>query len=107
MPKPPANPNEQECPACNGTGYPVVMQPVRPGRKIYPAPCKKCGARDGYQRTPAEAALHINAIMSPIPTRVYKPATVTPSQTSATTLSGGSLICLRVTELLRAIVQPK
>jgi hypothetical protein len=24
------------------------------------------------------AALHINTIMSPIPTRVYKPATVTP-----------------------------
>jgi transcription elongation factor Elf1 len=41
MPKPPANPNEQECPAC--TGYPVVKQPVQAGGKIYPAPCKNCG----------------------------------------------------------------
>ena len=49
----------------------------------------------------------MNAIMSPIPTRVYKPATVTPRQTSAMTLSGSSLICLRDTALLRAIVQPK
>jgi DnaJ-class molecular chaperone len=45
MRKPPAKPTEQECPACNGTGYPVVMQPVQPGRKIYPAPCKKCGGK--------------------------------------------------------------
>jgi len=36
---------ETKCPACNGTGYPVVMQPVQPGRKIYPAPCKKCGGK--------------------------------------------------------------
>jgi hypothetical protein len=43
MRKPPANPTEQKCPACNGTGYSVVMQPVRPGRKIYPAPRQKCG----------------------------------------------------------------
>jgi DnaJ-class molecular chaperone len=55
MRKPPANPNEQECPACNGTGYPVVMQPVRPGRKIYPAPCKKCG---GKGRIPEDARRH-------------------------------------------------
>src|SRR5260370_4364296 len=58
-------------------------------------------------RPPTEAALHMNAIMSPIPTRMYKPATVTLRYTSAMTLSGGSLICLRVTDLLRAIVQPK
>ncbi len=37
--------SETKCPACNGTGYPVVMQPVQPGRKIYPAPCKKCGGK--------------------------------------------------------------
>jgi DnaJ-class molecular chaperone len=36
---------ETKCPACNGTGYPVVMQPVQPGRKIYPAPCKECGGK--------------------------------------------------------------
>ena len=31
--KAPANPTEQECPACNGTGYPVVTQPVYRGAK--------------------------------------------------------------------------
>jgi len=36
--------NEHTC-ACNGTGYPVVMQPVQPGRKIYPAQCKACGGK--------------------------------------------------------------
>jgi len=36
---------EIKCPACNGTGYPMVMQPVQPGRKIYPAKCKKCGGK--------------------------------------------------------------
>jgi DnaJ-class molecular chaperone len=45
MRKPPANPTEQECPACNGTGNLLVVQPVRPGRKIYPPPCNKCGGR--------------------------------------------------------------
>jgi hypothetical protein len=49
----------------------------------------------------AEAALHINAIMSPIPTRVYKPATVTPRQTLAMTLSGWSLVSLPGTALLQ------
>jgi DnaJ-class molecular chaperone len=38
MRKPPAKPTEQECPVCNGTGYPGV-------RKIYPAPCRKCGGK--------------------------------------------------------------
>jgi DnaJ-class molecular chaperone len=36
---------EHVCPACNGTGYPVVMQPVRPGRKIYPVKCKVCDGK--------------------------------------------------------------
>jgi DnaJ-class molecular chaperone len=34
--------NEHTCPACNGTGFPVIAQPVRPDRKIYPAKCKAC-----------------------------------------------------------------
>jgi DnaJ-class molecular chaperone len=33
---------ELKCPACGGTGFPIVAQPAEPGRKIYPAPCKKC-----------------------------------------------------------------
>jgi DnaJ-class molecular chaperone len=45
MKKPAANPAEQKCPACNGTGFPKVVQPVRPGRRIYPAPCKMCGGK--------------------------------------------------------------
>src|SRR3979490_1345445 len=45
MKKPSTKPTEHKCPACNGTGYPVVTRPVRPGRKIYPAPCKKCGGK--------------------------------------------------------------
>ena len=33
---------ERVCEACMGTGYPVVMQPVQPGRKIYPVRCRAC-----------------------------------------------------------------
>jgi DnaJ-class molecular chaperone len=33
---------EIKCPACDGTGFPKVKQPAKPGRKIFPAPCKKC-----------------------------------------------------------------
>ena len=36
---------EHVCPACNGTGYPVVKQPVQPGRKIYPLKCKSCDGK--------------------------------------------------------------
>jgi DnaJ-class molecular chaperone len=36
---------EHTCKACMGTGYPVVMQPVQPGRKIYPAKCKACDGK--------------------------------------------------------------
>jgi DnaJ-class molecular chaperone len=32
---------EQSCSTCNGTGFPMVAQPV-PGRRIYPAPCEEC-----------------------------------------------------------------
>jgi hypothetical protein len=49
---------------------------------------------------------YINAIMSPIVIRVYRPVTVRPRQRSALTLSDGSLICLTGTALLRAVVQP-
>jgi hypothetical protein len=59
------------------------------------APRGRTGAPGSHER-----ALHINAIVSPIPTKVYKPATVTPRQTSAMTLSGWSLICLPCTALL-------
>ncbi|QIG97310.1 MULTISPECIES: hypothetical protein [unclassified Bradyrhizobium] len=31
---------ERICPACNGTGFPAVVQSVKPGHKIYPVKCK-------------------------------------------------------------------
>lgn len=36
---------EHMCEACKGRGFPVVMQPVQPGRKIYPAKCKACDGK--------------------------------------------------------------
>ncbi|MGY4573403.1 hypothetical protein [Bradyrhizobium sp. USDA 3256] len=33
---------EHMCPACNGTGFPAVTEPVQPGHKIYPVKCKVC-----------------------------------------------------------------
>ena len=36
---------EHKCAACNGTGFPVVIQPVQPGRKIYPVKCKDCDGK--------------------------------------------------------------
>src|SRR5258708_40135636 len=42
---PPTNSTEKKCPTCNGTGYLLVVQQVRPGRKIYPPPCNKCGGK--------------------------------------------------------------
>jgi DnaJ-class molecular chaperone len=45
MKKLPANPDEHKCVACNGTGFPTVRQPAQTGRRIYPAPCKKCGGK--------------------------------------------------------------
>jgi hypothetical protein len=41
-------PTETICPAFSGTGYPIVMQPVRSGRKIYPAPLR-ANRRLGYR----------------------------------------------------------
>jgi DnaJ-class molecular chaperone len=45
MKKLPAKLPEHKCPACNGTGFPMVMQPVKPGRKIYPVKCADCGGK--------------------------------------------------------------
>jgi DnaJ-class molecular chaperone len=36
---------EINCPACDGTAFPTVTQPVQPDRKVYPEPCKKCGGK--------------------------------------------------------------
>jgi DnaJ-class molecular chaperone len=45
MKKPATKPTEIKCPACDGTGFSKVTQPAQPGRKIYPAPCEKCGGK--------------------------------------------------------------
>jgi DnaJ-class molecular chaperone len=42
MKKPFVNSTEHECPGCNGTGYPPVLQPAQPTLRIYPAQCKEC-----------------------------------------------------------------
>jgi DnaJ-class molecular chaperone len=36
---------EVKCEACNGTGLTTVIQPERPGRRIYPPPCTVCGGK--------------------------------------------------------------
>jgi DnaJ-class molecular chaperone len=36
---------EIKCPACEGTGFPHVKQPVEPARRIFPAPCKECAGK--------------------------------------------------------------
>ena len=36
---------EHVCPDCKGTGYPIVKQPVQPGRRIYPVKCKSCDGK--------------------------------------------------------------
>ena len=43
------NPNEKRCPACDGSGVLATIQPVQPGRRIYPPPCGEC---DGRGRIP-------------------------------------------------------
>jgi DnaJ-class molecular chaperone len=45
------NPNEKRCPACDGTGVLAAIQPVQPGRKLYPPPCKECGGRGRIPKT--------------------------------------------------------
>ncbi|WP_338697677.1 hypothetical protein V5279_12475 [Bradyrhizobium sp. 26S5] len=32
-------------PACNGTGFPPVEQPVQLGHRIYPVNCKTCDGK--------------------------------------------------------------
>jgi DnaJ-class molecular chaperone len=42
---------ELECANCNGTGFPATKQPTQPGRRIYPAPCEKCGGKGKKTKT--------------------------------------------------------
>jgi DnaJ-class molecular chaperone len=45
MPKLSAKLAEHKCPACKGTGFPVVKQPAQQSRKIYPAQCERCDGK--------------------------------------------------------------
>jgi hypothetical protein len=45
---------EIEFPGCEGAGFPKVRQPVQPGRRIFPPPCKQCF---GKARTKISAPL--------------------------------------------------
>jgi DnaJ-class molecular chaperone len=45
MRKPSVRPIEHKCPACNGTGFPVVTQPAKLSRRIYPIQCEICGGK--------------------------------------------------------------
>ena len=47
-------PSEQECGACNGTELSKVKQPSKPGHRIYPPSCTKCGGRGRVPRTGQE-----------------------------------------------------
>jgi len=49
-PKPKGTLTEIECNACGGRGYPVTKE-VAPGRRIYPAPCKKCGGKGSVAKS--------------------------------------------------------
>ena len=88
-----------------GCGESLCVDAMRRGhcaRLVHAYPRGPRRRRKAYMKEPpTEAALHINTIASPIPTRVYKPATVTPRQTSAMTLSDWNLICLPSTAYSR------
>jgi hypothetical protein len=56
MKKRTANPTDQKCPACDGIGFPKVVQPVQPDRRIYPAPCKMCGGKGRIKQAATETA---------------------------------------------------
>ena len=36
---------EELCSACAGTGLAKVRQPAKPGRRVYPPKCAKCGGK--------------------------------------------------------------
>jgi hypothetical protein len=36
---------EIKCSGCDGTGFPSVAQPAKPGRRIFPPACKQCSGK--------------------------------------------------------------
>ena len=36
---------EHICPACRGTGFPAVKQPVQADHRVYPAKCTSCDGK--------------------------------------------------------------
>jgi DnaJ-class molecular chaperone len=45
---------EELCFACNGTGVAKVRQQAKPGRRVYPPKCAKCGGRGRILKRPAK-----------------------------------------------------
>jgi DnaJ-class molecular chaperone len=55
---------EELCSACDGTGLAKVRQQAKPGRRVYPPKCTKCGGRGrivkgGAKRGVAEARSYV------------------------------------------------
>jgi DnaJ-class molecular chaperone len=55
---------EELCSACGGTGLAKVRQQAKPGRRVYPPKCTKCGGRGrivkgGAERGVAEARSYV------------------------------------------------
>jgi hypothetical protein len=57
--------SEHRCPACNGTGFPTVTQPVQPGRKIYPVKCRACAGKAELRTLPTEALRKWRHVLDP------------------------------------------
>lgn len=45
MKKPTNSFTEMKCSACDGTGFPPVKKPAKPGVKVYPPPCSACAGK--------------------------------------------------------------
>jgi DnaJ-class molecular chaperone len=53
-------PAEVRCEACHGRGSPPVQE-VAPGRRLYPAPCRKCHGKGRVTRLSQRANPDRNA----------------------------------------------
>jgi DnaJ-class molecular chaperone len=42
---------EHKCSACDGTGFSAATNPMQPGRRIHPAPCKEYGGEGRTRET--------------------------------------------------------
>jgi DnaJ-class molecular chaperone len=45
---------EEQCSTCNGTGFAKVRQRAKPGLRVYPPKCAKCGGRGRFTKRNAK-----------------------------------------------------